>query len=91
MGMISSKNVPIWVIFIYALMMALGRMSGDWEIIKTIGDKIIRLKPIHGFVSETSAATIILTASYFGLPINTTHVISASIMGLGLTLIPQVK
>lgn len=66
--------------------MASGTMNGGWKIIKTMGHKIIKLKPIHGFAAETSAATIILTASHFGIPLSTTHVISTAIMGVGSTL-----
>ena len=64
----------------------MGTMSGGWKIIRTMGSKIIKLKPIHGFAAETSAATIILTASHFGIPLSTTHVITTSIMGVGSTL-----
>lgn len=66
--------------------MAAGTMSGGWKIIKTIGSKIIRLKPIHGFAAETSAASIIIAASHFGIPLSTTHVISTSIMVVGSTI-----
>lgn len=79
-------EIPIYVILTCALMMALGTMSGGWKIIRTMGHKIIRLKPIHGFAAETSAASIILTASHFGIPLSTTHVISTSIMGVGSTM-----
>ena len=66
-------------------MMAAGTMNGGWKIIKTMGHKIIKLKPIHGFAAETSAAGLILTASHFGIPLSTTHVISTAIMGVGST------
>lgn len=79
-------EIPIYVILTCALMMALGTMSGGWKIIRTMGSKIIKLKPIHGFAAETSAASIILTASHFGIPLSTTHVISTSIMGVGSTI-----
>ena len=79
-------DIPIYVIIICALTMAAGTMNGGWKIIKTMGHKIIRLKPIHGFAAETSAATLILTASHFGIPLSTTHVISTAIMGVGSTL-----
>ena len=61
-------------------------MAGGWKIIRTMGTKVIKLKPIHGFAAETSSAAVILTASHFGIPISTTHVISSSIMGVGSTL-----
>ena len=78
-------EIPLVVIIICALMMAAGTMSGGWKIIKTMGHKIIKLKPIHGFAAETSAAGLILTASHFGIPLSTTHVISTAIMGVGST------
>lgn len=85
-GAIPNHDVPKWVIFICALMMGLGTMAGGWKIIRTMGHKVAKLKPIHGFAAETSAASIILAASHFGIPISTTHVISTSIMGVGSTL-----
>jgi len=63
--------------------MGLGTASGGWRIMKTMGHKIIRLRPIHGFAAETAAANVILTASWLRAPVSTTHVISASIMGVG--------
>ena len=83
---ISVFDVPIWVIFICAATMAAGTMSGGWKIIRTMGSKVIKLKPIHGFAAETSAAFIIISASTLGIPLSTTHVISTSIMGVGSTL-----
>ena len=59
--------------------------NGGWKKIKTMVHKIIKLKPIHGFAAETSAAGLILTASHFGIPLSTTHVISTAIMGVGST------
>jgi PiT family inorganic phosphate transporter len=78
--------VPGWVIFVCATAMGLGTASGGWRIIKTMGHKIIKLKPINGFAAETSAATVILAASHIGAPVSTTHVISASIMGVGSSI-----
>lgn len=79
-------EIPVYVILACAVTMAAGTMNGGWKIIKTMGHKIIKLKPIHGFAAETSAAGLILTASHFGIPLSTTHVISTSIMGVGSTL-----
>ena len=79
-------EIPIYVILACAFTMAAGTMNGGWKIIKTMGHKIIKLKPIHGFAAETSAAGLILTASHFGIPLSTTHVISTAIMGVGSTL-----
>ena len=78
-------EIPLFVIVACALTMAAGTMNGGWKIIKTMGHKIIKLKPIHGFAAETSAAGLILTASHFGIPLSTTHVISTAIMGVGST------
>lgn len=84
-GAIPSVEVPPWVIVICALCMGAGSMAGGWRIIHTLGNKIIKLEPIQGFAAEASASSIILTASHFGIPISTTHVISTSIMGVGST------
>ncbi|MDD3593055.1 MAG: inorganic phosphate transporter [Candidatus Gastranaerophilales bacterium] len=82
----SAEHIPVWVIVICAFTMSAGVMSGGWKIIRTMGSKVIKLKPIHGFAAETSAAIIILTCSSLGIPISTTHVISTAIMGVGSTL-----
>ncbi len=76
-------QVPIWVMMVCATAMGAGTMAGGVRIIKTMGTKIIDLKPIHGFAAETGAAITILTASHLGLPVSTTHVISGAIMGVG--------
>lgn len=84
-GIIKTFDIPLWIIILCAVTMASGTMTGGWKIIRTMGSKVIKLKPIHGFAAETSAAGIILTASHFGIPLSTTHVISTSIMGVGAT------
>lgn len=76
-------NVPFWVIILCATAMALGTAAGGWRIIKTLGVKLVHLKPIHGFAAESAAATVIEIASRFGLPLSTTHIISSTIMGVG--------
>jgi PiT family inorganic phosphate transporter len=76
-------DVPVWVMAACATAMGAGTMAGGLRIIKTMGTKIIDLKPIHGFAAETSAAVTILAASHLGLPVSTTHVISGAIMGVG--------
>ncbi len=76
-------QVPLWVIILSALAMALGTASGGWRIIHTMGTRLTQLTPIHGFAAETSAATIIETASRFGFPLSTTHAISSTILGVG--------
>ena len=80
---LKSFNVPMWVTVVCALSMGLGTMIGGWKIIRTMGQKVIKLKPIHGFAAETSAAGILLAASHMGIPLSTTHVISGSIIGAG--------
>jgi PiT family inorganic phosphate transporter len=65
--------------------MAAGTAAGGWRIIKTLGHKMVRLQPIHGFAAESTAALMIQAASHFGIPLSTTHVISSSIMGVGAT------
>ena len=84
-GSISVMEIPFWVIFLCALFMGLGTMAGGWKIIRTMGSKVIKLKPVHGFAAETSAALVIFIASHLGIPLSTTHVISTSIIGVGLT------
>lgn len=76
-------HVPLWVVSTCAISMGLGTMFGGWRIIKTMGHKVVRLKPIDGFAAETSTSLIILAASHFGIPVSTTHVISGSIIGAG--------
>jgi PiT family inorganic phosphate transporter len=76
-------HVPLWVVLACATAMALGTAAGGIRIIKTMGTKIIDLKPIHGFAAETAAAATILTSSALGMPVSTTHVITGCIMGAG--------
>ena len=77
--------IPGWVICLCAFTMAMGTAAGGWRIIRTLGHKMVRLQPVHGFAAETTAALIIQTASHFGIPVSTTHVISTLIMGVGAT------
>jgi len=77
------KDIPTWVIITCALTMAAGTAAGGWRIIRTMGHKMVKLQPVHGFAAETTAAAIIHAASTFGIPVSTTHVISTSIMGVG--------
>ena len=76
-------DVPLWVKLSCAVAMCLGTMSGGWRIIRTLGSKMIKLQPIHGFAAETTASVIISAASSLGIPVSTTHVITTSIMGVG--------
>jgi PiT family inorganic phosphate transporter len=76
-------HVPFWVIILCAFAMAMGTAVGGWRIIKTLGVRLVHLRPIDGFAAEASAATLIEMASHIGLPLSTTHVISSTIMGVG--------
>jgi PiT family inorganic phosphate transporter len=77
------KDIPTWVVVACALTMAAGTAAGGWRIIRTMGHKMVKLQPVHGFAAETTAALIIHGASTLGIPVSTTHVISTSIMGVG--------
>jgi len=76
-------KIAAWIKVVCAVVMAAGTAAGGWRIIKTLGHKMVRLQPVHGFAAETSSATIIGLASHFGIPVSTTHNISAAIMGVG--------
>jgi PiT family inorganic phosphate transporter len=84
-GVVKTMDVPKWVILICALAMGCGTLFGGWKIIKTLGVKMLKLEPIHGFAAETSSAAIIIASSHFGLPVSTTHVVSSAILGVGAT------
>jgi len=75
--------LPKWVIGLCALTMAIGTAAGGWRIIRTLGHRMVKLQPVHGFAAETTAALIIQGASYYGIPLSTTHVIRSSSMGVG--------
>ena len=75
--------MPTWVKVICAATMAVGTAAGGWRIIRTLGHRVVKLQPVHGFAAETTAALIIQAASLYGIPLSTTHVISTSIMGVG--------
>jgi len=78
-------HAPYWVIVLCAITMALGTAAGGWKIIRTMGHKMVKLQPVHGFAAETAAAITIHGASEMGIPLSTTHVISTSILGVGAT------
>src|SRR5947208_13305450 len=82
-GIIPEPVVPLWVILLAATAMSLGTAAGGGRIIRTMGQRVVKLDPVHGFAAETTAATIILGASHFGMPVSTTHVIASAIMGVG--------
>ncbi len=74
-----------WIIILCAITMGTGTATGGWRIIKTMGHKMVRLQPVHGFAAETTASVIIQFCTHLGIPVSTTHVISTSIMGVGST------
>jgi PiT family inorganic phosphate transporter len=79
----ADATIPLWVIVLAATAISFGTAAGGWRIIRTMGQRVVKLDPVHGFAAETTAATIILTASHFGMPVSTTHVISSAIIGVG--------
>ncbi len=81
----STFYIPYWVEFACYLVIALGTMAGGWRIVKTMGTKITKLKPMGGFCAETAAAISIIGASVAGIPVSTTHTITGAIMGVGAT------
>jgi PiT family inorganic phosphate transporter len=82
-GYLSSTMIPVWVIFACAFVMALGTATGGFRIIKTMAFDITKIEPVQGFAAETSASLVILTASFLGMPISSTHMIAGSIAGVG--------
>jgi PiT family inorganic phosphate transporter len=82
-GVIPSFEVPLWVITISAGAIALGTAFGGWKLIKTLGSKFYKIRPVHGFSSQLTSAVVILGASMVGGPVSTTQVVSSAIMGVG--------
>lgn len=80
----TTTDVPLWVVLSCALAMCLGTMAGGKKIIKTMGTKIIKISPLQGFAAQTSGTGTIIAASVLGIPVSTTHCITASVMGAGL-------
>jgi len=82
-GQLSEFHVPLWVIASCAAAISLGTAAGGWRIIKTLGARIYRIRPIHGFTAQAASAAVILGAAMLGGPVSTTHVVSSAIMGVG--------
>jgi len=82
-GFIESFEVPLWVIFACSFMIALGTSLGGWRLIRTLGAKFYKIRPIHGFNSQLASAIVILGNSLLGGPVSTTQVVSTAIMGVG--------
>ena len=84
-GIIPTFQVPLWVILMCAVTMGLGTAVGGWRIVKTMGLRLTKLEPVHGFAAETAAALTIELATRLGIPLSTTHTINTSIIGVGAT------
>jgi len=84
-GHLAEFAVPTWVALAAALAIGLGTWAGGWRIIRTMGTRIIRMEPVHGFAAQTVAASVIQLATAWGLPVSTTQVVSGSVMGAGAT------
>lgn len=80
---VKSQGVPAWVVIVCALTMGAGTAAGGWKIIKTMGHKMVKLQPVHGFAAETTAASVLAVTGSMGMPVSTTHAITTSIMGVG--------
>jgi len=79
----TAGEIPTWVILSAHAAIALGTMAGGWRIVKTMGSRLTRLKPVHGFCAETGGAMSVFLASWLGIPVSTTHVITGAIVGVG--------
>ncbi|NCA69322.1 MAG: inorganic phosphate transporter [Sphingobacteriia bacterium] len=88
-GFISEFSVPFWVVLSCAIAITLGILSGGWRIVRTIGFGIFKVRPIHAFNGQLTAASIIFSASMVGAPVSTTHVVSSSLMGIGASERPK--
>jgi len=80
-----TAEVPFWVVIACHTAMGLGTMAGGWRIVKTMGQKIADLQPVHGFAAESAGALCLYGATYLGIPVSTTHTITGSILGVGAT------
>jgi inorganic phosphate transporter, PiT family len=76
-------EIAVWIKVICGLTMCAGTAAGGWRIIKTLGHKMVKLHPVHGFAAEATGATVLLVAAHYGMPVSTTHAITTSIMGVG--------
>jgi PiT family inorganic phosphate transporter len=82
-GVIPDVTVPSWVIVVSATALSAGTAVGGWRIMRTMGQRVAKLEPVHGFAAETTAASILYTTAEFGMPVSTTQVISSAIIGVG--------
>lgn len=88
-GSIAVFSVPVWVILASQASISLGTFFGGWRIVKTMASKITSLKPYQGFCAETAGGLVLANMAFLGIPVSTTHAISASIMGVGATHSPR--
>jgi inorganic phosphate transporter, PiT family len=84
-GILPEFRVPLWVILLCAITMGVGTAVGGWRIVKTMGLRLTKLEPVHGFAAETGAALTIELATRPGIPLSTTHTINTAIIGVGAT------
>ncbi|MCL4509452.1 MAG: inorganic phosphate transporter [Bacteroidetes bacterium] len=84
-GFLKSFAVPFWVIIMCNFTIGLGTLFGGWRIVKTMGQKITKLRPVDGFCAETAGGITLLVATFAGIPVSTTHTINGGIMGVGAT------
>jgi PiT family inorganic phosphate transporter len=82
-GLITSFRVPLWVVALSASAIALGTALGGWRLIRTLGGKFYKIRPVHGFTSQIASATVIMGAALLGGPVSTTQVVSSAILGVG--------
>lgn len=82
-GVLPTFQVPLWVITVSAGAIALGTSLGGWRLIRTLGGRFYKIRPVHGFTSQLTSAIVVLTASIFGGPVSTTQVVSSAIIGVG--------
>ena len=83
-GLLGDKfYIPFWVVFVCYTTLSLGIMCGGWRIVKTMGQKIVKLRPVDGFCAESGAALVLRITALFGIPISTTHTITGAIVGVG--------
>jgi PiT family inorganic phosphate transporter len=88
-GFIPTFEVPFWVMLVCSFAIVLGILSGGWQIVRTLGFSIYKIRPLHALDSQMTAASVIFSSSLFGAPVSTTHVVASSIMGIGASERPK--
>ena len=84
-GMMDDYHIPLWVVLIAHSAIAMGTLSGGWRIVRTMGQRICKLRPIDGFCAESASAISIFFSTHLGIPVSTTHVITGAVTGVGVT------